>query len=517
MTHRNRAIHAGLLGALILSAMGCSASVLRTGACRTDQDCEVFAPGSTCQTNGYCNVATATMPVDGVSNSVVRTVGIGDLSGTLQDLGAGMRDGVRAAFAAYNTANPRSRQFVHEGRDDQYMPTNSVTVVDAVTRDQGGGQGRFAFGILGSMGSPTSLAMLPTINMRQVPFFGTYSGSEHLRESPPNRVVWNTRASYRSEAVFLTTHLLRRDPDPIAPTNIFALSQSPVASTTEGVADASVAAAQPMQTVLDAYGRSGYLGIVDVLATRLGSQTNIPLGTYRATGTNTAIAEKYFFQWLSGLAPRVPGPTVTGTTLRVGIAMVPVASSATPFIRGVIDGMNQLRMGQKPNQLTTAEWASVTPERQMILRTAQLVIGSISPVGDQLSTNLRAAGAAAYCSAQYPILVSQVVPFPTGSSRAALLFREHLAAYDPNLQPGFVNFEGWIAGQVWIAAVTRTRGALTVDSLINTLTDSSFSVDLGTARPIRFAEGSHDGATEVYGSLIGAGCQYSELAFARDP
>lgn len=513
--HRTRAIHAGLVSALVLSSLGCSANVLRPGACRTDQDCEAFAPGSTCQTNGYCRVAMATNPVDGVSNAMVRTVGIGDLSGSLQDLGGGMRDGVRAAFAAYNTANPRSRQFVHEARDDLYVPANAAMIVDEVTRDQGAGQGRFAFAILGSMGSPTSLAMLPTINMRQVPFFGTYSGSEHLRESPPNRVVWNTRASYRNEARFLTTHMLRRDPDPIAPGNIFALSQSPVGSMTEGVADASPAAAQPMQTVLDAYGNSGYLGIVDELAAGVGGRANIPLATYRATGTNTAIAEAYFFQWIAGLAPRVAAPAIVGGSLRVAITMVAVASAATPFVRGVIDGMNQLRMGQKPNQLTAAEWGNVTAERQTALRSAQLVFGSISPVGDQLATNLRSAGAATYCTTQYPILVSQVVPFPTGSSQAAVTFRQQLAAYDQNLRPGFVNFEGWIAGQVWIAAVNATRGPLTVDSLLTTLADPAFTVDIGTGRPVRFTEGSHDGVNDVYGSLLGAGCQYVDFTFAR--
>jgi len=505
----------GVWSFVVLALSGCSTVVLQHGSCATNADCESFGPGSICQPDGYCTDVAPVPLMDGVSSTMVRTVGIADLSGSLQDLGGGMRDGVRAAFAAYNSAHPSGRQFMHEVRDDMYVPTMSASIVDEVTRDQGNGQGRYAFAIVGSMGSPTSSAMLAAINERQVPLFGTYSGATHLRHSPPDRVVWNTRASYRAEGTTITNHLLHRDPNALDPRNIFAFSQSPVTLTTEGLADASPGAAATMQTTLDAYGDSGYLGIVDVLAPHLTSQTDIALATYRATGQNTSIAETYFFQWLAGLAPRVPGPASSGGTLRVGIAMVAVASGATPFVRDVIDGVNLLHMGQKPNQLTAAEWAMVTPTRLTELRTVDLVFTSISPVGDQLATNLRSAGASAYCTSQYPILVSQVVPFPTGGSAGAVRFRQELTAYDVNLHPGFVNFEGWIAGQVWIAAVTQTHGPLTVDSVIATLSDPSFSVDLGTGPPIRFPSDNHDGSTSVYGSQLGDGCQYTEFTFAH--
>ncbi len=499
---------------------GCSTIVVNQTSCESNAECEVaIGASSICLPSGYCSDTTGSGALfNGVSNRMVRTVGIADVSGSLSDLGEGMRDGVKAAFAAYNETDPLGRQFEHEIRDDVYDPEIAVDLLDQVTRDDGGGEGRYAFAIVGSMGSPTSNAMLPMINERQIPFFGAYSGANHLRKNPPDRVVWNTRASYRLEGETITNYLLNRDPNPVPKENVFAYAQSPLTIATDGVADLSEAAADNDTTMaLDPYGNSGYVGIVDALQAAGLSQTQIPLASYRATSTNTDIAQEYFFEWVTGLAPRVPGPRVQGNQLRVGVAMVPVASGATSLIQGLIDGALEMRSGSRPSQLTDAQWEVVTPERKMILRNLEIIITSISPAGDQLAANLDNASAEnVYCTGRtgrYPILVSQVVPFPGGSSAGAIEFREDLRAYDANLTPGYVNFEGWIAGKTWIAAVNETEGELTVDSLIATLDSGNFAVDLGIGPPISFSVDSHDGSSNVYGSVLNGNCEYEDAAF----
>jgi hypothetical protein len=506
--------------------VGCSATVSQK-ACETNDECAVFGSGSVCGANGYCtspgsdgstngNADGGTQKLlNGASSSIVRTVGIADISGSLDDLGGGMRDGVMAALAAYNEANPTERQFVHEMRDDVYDPEESKKLLDDVTKDQRNGEGRYAFAIVGSMGSPTSEAMLPMINERQIPFFGTYSGATHLRRTPPDRVVWNTRASYRLEGETITKYLLNRDPDPIPKENIFAFAQSPLTITTDGKADLSREAADNATSkALDGYGNSGYVGIVDALQEAGLSQTQIPLASYRATSTTTEIAEEYFFKWLGGIAGRIAGPQLTGSELHVGISMIPVASGATPFVIGVIDGALKLANGQKPDQLSQADWESIPEARKTEMRTVEIVIASISPAGDQFATNLKTASAQRiYCkNNRFPIIVSQVVPFPQGSSSGAINFRADLEAYDTNITPGFVNFEGWVAGKVWIEAVTRTEGQLTVDSLIETLESGDFSVDLGIGAPIAFPADSHDGSNAVYGSKLNAQCEYEDFS-----
>ncbi|MCA9548995.1 MAG: ABC transporter substrate-binding protein [Myxococcales bacterium] len=487
--------------------------------CTADSQCaSAFGAGATCLASGFCSDdATGGMVVDGVSAAMVRTVGIADISGSLRDLGEGMTDGVQAAFAAYNRAHPEGRQFVHEVRDDAYDPQQSAQLVQEVTGSVDA-SGRHAFAIVGSMGSPTSSAMLPTIIERRVPFFGTYSGATHLRREVPDEMVWNTRASYRLEGETITRHLLHRSPHALPAGNIFAFSQAPLTITTDGEADVAVRAADNVNTsALDPYGYSGYLGIVDALTEAGLSEEMIPLASYRATSTKTDVAQAYFFRWVAGLEARVGSPELLGEDLRVGIAMVPVASAATTFVQGIIDGARQLRMGMPPPQLSAAEWAAVDPVRKAHLRTLRVDLASISPAGDQLATNLKAASATnAYCPGTGgldQVLVSQVVPFPNGGSGGANDFRADLAAFNANKTPGFVNFEGWIAGKVWIEAVNRTEGSLTVDALIDTLSDPSFSVDLAIGAPIAFPQGSHEGSMSVYGSILGTDCTYQDFTF----
>ncbi len=480
----------------------------------TPSDCE---EGFTCDTeSGLCVSDTSTGSdtlVDGVSRDAIRTVGIADISGSLQDLGEGMRDGVLAAYAAHNASGTGRYTFEHSMRDDKYDPMKTVQFADEVTKDQRNGEGRIAFAVVGSMGSPTSSAMLPTLNERQVPLFGTYSGANHLRKEVPDRMVWNTRASYRLEGETITKHLLNRDPNPVPPENIFAFSQSPLDITTQGKADLSRAVAAGEDGSLDPYGLSGYTGIVDALKDELGSQTDIPLASYRATGTKSTIAQNFYFRWLGGLETRFDGPNLDATTPQIGISMIAVASAANDFVQGVINGMNTLGSGEKPDALSQAEWDAIDPDRKLKLRNLALTITSISPVGDQLAINLESAGANIYCTGEYPILVSQVVPFPNGQSGGAIQFREELDARDSNVDPGYVNFEGWIAGKVFVAAVESIEGEVTVDSLIETLEDPSFSVDLRIGSPISFSSGSHDGSNTVYGSLLADGCTYEEFTF----
>lgn len=510
----------GALSALLLMS-GCTFMVQdKQEGCVSDDECSAaFGLGSLCSDEGYCTASGEdTNFVDGVSTTAIRTVGIADLSGTLKDLGGGMQQGVKAAFNAHNLDNPNAIQFIHEERDDAYDPARSITLVKEVTASQGS-SGRYAFAIVGSMGSPTSAAMLPTINERQVPLFGTYSGANHLRQTPPDKMVWNTRASYSLEGEEITRYLLGRSLDPVPPGNIFALSQSPLKIETLGRADLAQEVAEwlarptddPNNAPLDPYGMSGYRGVIDALEGKIPSN-QIPLASYKATTTNTKIAQAYFFRWLAGLEP-IGSPKIDGNNAQVGIAMVPVAAPATDFVRGIIDGMEHLRSRMKPEGLTQQEWDTIPEERKEQMSRISLTLTSISPVGDQLAANLRNDDAARYCNDDYPIVVSQVVPFPEGNSGGAIDFRRDLELLDTNIKPGYVNFEGWIAGKVFIEAVTRIRGDITADKLVKVLEDPNFRADLGLGAPLSFPTNSHDGSNNIYGSQLNTDCAYDQFDF----
>lgn len=493
---------------------GCSASLFEPTPCESSDACaSVFGAGATCATDGYCTLGDETF-VDGVNDGAVKSVGLAPVSGALQDLGQGMRDGVLAALEAHNRDNPTARQFIHDTLDDAYDPEVTVSNLRSVLNGDEGGSGRSHFGVLGAAGSPTTAAMLPLINQNQVPLVGTYSGAEHLRASPPDRVVFNTRASYRLEGRAITDYLLHRTPidTQILPENVFAFAQSPLTIESNGLTDIGPTADED----LDAYGLSGFVGVRDALREAGQDDSDIPLASYRATNTDTRIASEYFFRWVLGLERTRPTIPDSGR-LRIGVAMVPVASAATPFIQEVIDGMHDIEAGEAPPGVTAQEWLDTPSETKAALREAQVVIASISPVGDQLASNLKNSNAARYCQGpdgDQPIVVSQVVPFPTGGSSGAVRYREELQAYDSNLEPGFVSFEGWIAGRTWVEAVLATGEDLTVDNLVATLEDPSFSVNVGTV--IDFSPDDHDGSKSVFGSVIGPGCTYAEYSKVND-
>ena len=54
------------------------------------------------------------------------------------------------------------------------------------------------------------------------------------------------------------------------------------------------------------------------------------------------------------------------------------------------------------------------------------------------------------------VLVTQVVPFPEDDSLAVVAaYQRALAAYAPDATPGFVSFEGYLAGRLAIAGLEQ--------------------------------------------------------------
>ena len=75
--------------------------------------------------------------------------------------------------------------------DDGYEPDRCKANTEALIKDD-------VFALFGYIGTPTSLAALPLVNQRKMPFFGPFTGAEALRE-PFNRYAFHVRASYFDE------------------------------------------------------------------------------------------------------------------------------------------------------------------------------------------------------------------------------------------------------------------------------------------------------------------------------
>lgn len=115
------------------------------------------------------------------------------LEGPASALGIGMRDGMLAAFAEQNAkGGVKGRKIELKSRDDGYEPNKSIEASKQLLTDDK------VFALVGPVGTPTSLAVVPIAAEHNVPFIGPFTGVEALRNPYKPNVV-NVRASYFQE------------------------------------------------------------------------------------------------------------------------------------------------------------------------------------------------------------------------------------------------------------------------------------------------------------------------------
>src|SRR6201988_4374302 len=65
------------------------------------------------------------------------------------------------------------------------------------------------FGVIGNVGTPTAVVALPYALERRMLFFGAFTGAGLLRNDPPDRYVFNYRASYAEETAAVVNYLVK--------------------------------------------------------------------------------------------------------------------------------------------------------------------------------------------------------------------------------------------------------------------------------------------------------------------
>jgi ABC-type branched-subunit amino acid transport system substrate-binding protein len=142
--------------------------------------------------------------VRGITDSEIRFGISAPFTGPAKELGQNMKRGIEAAF---NVANANGgvygRQLRLIAADDGYEPTRTaVTMPQLYERDQ-------VFGLVGNVGTPTAVVALPYALDRKVLFFGAFTGAGLLRNDPPDRYVFNYRASYAEETAAVVNYLVK--------------------------------------------------------------------------------------------------------------------------------------------------------------------------------------------------------------------------------------------------------------------------------------------------------------------
>jgi ABC-type branched-subunit amino acid transport system substrate-binding protein len=222
------------------------------------------------------------------------------MSGPTKELGQNMQRGIVAAFNAANASGGvHGRQLRLFAADDGYEPARAAeTMKQLYEREQ-------VFGVVGNVGTPTAVVALPYALERKMLFFGAFTGAGLLRNDPPDRYVFNYRASYAEETAAVVNYLVkvrRLKPEQIA---VFAQQ--------------------------DAYGDSGFAGVEKAIRSLRGgvASTILRLNYQRNTvDVDEAVAQLHAEQQNQQKNRRLPIKAVV---------MVPAYRAAAKFIEKTRD------------------------------------------------------------------------------------------------------------------------------------------------------------------------------------
>ncbi|KAF1047018.1 MAG: Leu/Ile/Val/Thr-binding protein [Herbaspirillum frisingense] len=138
---------------------------------------------------------------NGISATEVLLGGSAPLSGPSGEVGSQFLAGAQAYFSRLNARGGiHGRKLRLISMDDGYDPARTLANTrQLIERDK-------VFALFGYVGTPTVTAALPLINGARIPLFAPMSGAASLRE-PFNRLIFNIRASYASETLYLLRQL----------------------------------------------------------------------------------------------------------------------------------------------------------------------------------------------------------------------------------------------------------------------------------------------------------------------
>jgi branched-chain amino acid transport system substrate-binding protein len=142
--------------------------------------------------------------VRGVTDKEIKFGIAAPFSGSAKELGRQMKLGIDTAFSGINAGgeiNGRKVRLI--AADDGYEPSRTGDAMKQLfEKDE-------VFGILGNVGTPTAMVGLPYALEQKMLFFGAFTGAGLLRRDPPDRYVFNYRASYAEETDAVVRYLVK--------------------------------------------------------------------------------------------------------------------------------------------------------------------------------------------------------------------------------------------------------------------------------------------------------------------
>ncbi len=360
-----------------------------------------------------------------------------------------MKLGIETGFAQVNEAggvNGRRLRLV--ALDDGYEGNRALDNM-AELLDQ-----RAVFGVIGNVGTPTAVETVPFAVKNRTLFFGAFTGASLLRKDPPDRYVFNYRASYQDETAKMIHYLLsvkRIDPQSIV---VFAQH--------------------------DSYGDAGYDGATKMLRKAGHSDVDLLRVNYERNTVDVDAAVRALLKY-DKTTVTTRGPKGQETIRQrhpvKAVIMVSTYKAAARFIQKVKESG------------------------------IEAVFLNVSFVGSNaLAEGLKELGPT-YVDG---VIVTQVVPHYDSGATGVIRYREALNRFHPDQHPDFISLEGYIAAQLFAEGVRRAGRDLDTEKLVDAL-ESIRGYDLGVGTVMSLGPSEHQASHKVWGTMMDAQGQFRTL------
>jgi len=360
----------------------------------------------------------------------------GAFSGESRELGIRMKLGLETAFAIANDAGGvEGRHVKLLALDDGYDAKRALVNVQQLIQE------RKVFALVGNIGTPTAKEALPYVLSQKVLFFGAVTGSSLLRRDPPDRYVFNYRASYEEETAKMVGYLV--DVKKVPDHSIVVFAQN------------------------DSYGDAGFDGAAKTLRKRGHSDELFRVGYERnSLDVDDAVAKVGEYHDATvrvGSYDRAKHPVKA-------IIMVSTYKAAAKFIQKIRD------------------------------RRIDATFLNVSFVGSNALAEELAERGPGYGTG---VIVTQVVPHFESNATGVLRYRESLARYHPDQEPDFVSLEGFVVGQLLIESIRRAGRDLDTERLVDTL-ERLRDYDPALGGSLNFGTSQHQASHKVWGTVLDA-------------
>jgi branched-chain amino acid transport system substrate-binding protein len=163
----------------------------------------VIGPASAQAATSIAPIPTAPA-VRGISDREIRFGIAAPFSGPAKELGRQMKLGIDTAFNRANDSGGVDGKLLRLiAADDGYEPGRTLDAMKQLyDKEQ-------VFGFIGNVGTPTAAIAVPYALEHRTLFFGAFTGANVLRSDPPDRYVFNYRASYAEETDAVVHYLIK--------------------------------------------------------------------------------------------------------------------------------------------------------------------------------------------------------------------------------------------------------------------------------------------------------------------